>query len=187
MSFDMMTLDAPKIICRICYFLATFRSETDLAVAGLTYTPQRKEVIGYTIPIFAKVPVSCIAPRNQGAAINYWVYVDIFPYHVWALQAAGLSVLSLGFFLVGLTHVNRFHSEDDSENFGLLNSMALVATMIMQLTYEVGVKSASARILFYVTSVSAYLLFAYYTCDLTARHGCQMAIARFLDCGCLAF
>ena len=149
--------------------LCAQRNETDLAVAGLTYTPQRKEVIGYTIPIFAKVPVSCIAPRNQGAAMNYWVYVDIFPRHVWAVQAAGLSVLSLGFFLVRLARVNRFHSEDDSESFGPLNSVALVATMIMQLTYEVGVKSASARILFYITSVSAYLLFAYYTCDLTAR------------------
>ena len=42
------------------------RNETDLAVAGLTYTPQRKEVISYTIPIFARVPVSCITPRNQG-------------------------------------------------------------------------------------------------------------------------
>ena len=47
--------------------------------------------------------------------------------------------------------------------------MALVATMIMQLTYEVGLRSASARVLFYITSISAYLMFAYYTCDLTAR------------------
>ena len=140
-----------------------------MAVAGLTYTPQRKAVIGYTIPIFAKVPVSCIAPRNQAAAMNYWVYVDIFPRHVWALQAASLLTLALGFFLVRVSRVNRFHPQDDPENFGLLNSVALVATMIMQLTYEVGVRSGSARVLFYVTSISAYLMFAYYTCDLTAR------------------
>ena len=63
----------------------------------------------------------------------------------------------------------RFHHEHDSENFGFLNSVALSVTMIMQLTYNVAVRSPSARVLFYITSVSAYLMFAFYTCDLTAR------------------
>lgn len=41
------------------------RNETDMC-SFLTFTPQRHNAIGYTIPTLPRVPVSLITPRNQG-------------------------------------------------------------------------------------------------------------------------
>ena len=58
--------------------LKALRNETDIC-SFLTFTPQRHNAIGYTIPTLPRVPVSLIAPRNQAPAANLWVFIDIFP------------------------------------------------------------------------------------------------------------
>jgi hypothetical protein len=61
------------------------------------------------------------------------------------------------------------HHEGDSEEFGLLNGFALVVLLLLQIGYDVSASSASAKILILVSSALTWLLFSYYTCDLTAR------------------
>ena len=64
--------------------------------------------------------------------------------------------------------VNNFHYPSDSERFGLLNGMALSVILLMQLSYDVCIKSASAKLVFLPGCLFAYLLFTYYTSELTA-------------------
>ena len=64
--------------------------------------------------------------------------------------------------------VNNFHFPSDSERFGLLNGMALSVILFMQLSYNVCIRSASAKFIFLPGCLFAYLLFTYYTSELTA-------------------
>ena len=64
--------------------------------------------------------------------------------------------------------VNNFHHPSDSERFGLLNGMALSVILLMQLSYDVCIRSASAKLVFLPGCFFAYLLFTYYTSELTA-------------------
>ena len=54
------------------------RNETDMC-SFLTFTPQRRLAIEYTIPTLPRVPISLITSRNQARAVNLWVFMDIFP------------------------------------------------------------------------------------------------------------
>ncbi len=51
----------------------------------------------------------------------------------------------------------------------MLNSLAVYALLLMQLTYPVVTLGASSRALFFTAALSAYLIYAHYTCDLVAR------------------
>ena len=145
------------------------RNETDVVVATLTYTPVRHKVIDYTIPIFAKNSLTLWAPLGKGVQLNYTAFIDIFPVNVWILIAASFIILAIAFYIINTSGVNKFHEYSDSESFGLLNSIALSVILAIQLSYNVIVNSTSARIIYLVGSIMAYLLFSYYECDLTAR------------------
>ena len=144
------------------------RNETDMC-SFLTYTPQRHQAIGYTIPIMPKVPVSLIAPRRQGRYVNVWVFMDIFPNHVWFIFGGGLVSLSFGFTIIQISHMNDFHKLQDSENFGITNSLALTAIILMQWSYDVTVKTISAKLIFFSASLGLYVIFVIYSADMTAR------------------
>ena len=145
------------------------RNETDVAVASLTYTPVRHTVVDYTIPIFAKAALTLWAPLGKGRMLNYTAFVDIFEINVWIVIATSFLILAIAFYIISTSGVNKFHEYQDSESFGLLNSMALSVILAIQLSYNVIVNSLSARIIYLTGSIIAYFLFSYYECDLTAR------------------
>ena len=95
--------------------------------------------------------------------------MDIFPNHVWFIFAGGIISLSIGFMIIQQSHINDFHQPYDSENFGLFNSLALPVVLLMQLNYDVILKTVSAKVIFFAASLGSYLIFEYYTSDLTAR------------------
>jgi hypothetical protein len=61
------------------------------------------------------------------------------------------------------------HHEKDSEKFGILNGVSLVMLMIMQIGYKVSIKTFSAKFLLLTTCATTWIIFTYYTSDLTAR------------------
>jgi hypothetical protein len=61
------------------------------------------------------------------------------------------------------------HDKDDPEQFNTLNGVALVMLYMMQIGYEVTLSSFSSKLLLFVTCAGTWLLFTYYTSDLTAR------------------
>ena len=50
-----------------------------------------------------------------------------------------------------------------------MNGLAVSTMLLMQLTYDLAIHSLSARTLFLFASLLTYILYTYYTCDLTAR------------------
>jgi hypothetical protein len=144
------------------------RGETDLITASLTHTYDRNKVVEYAVPLERDV-ATLVSPSVQGQATNVWVYVDIFPNTTWFLCGAMLLVISAGFVIIEKTGMNKFHSFSDSESFAILNSVALSALLLFQLTYNIFIRSKSAMILFLLSSLATYIIFSFYTCDLTAR------------------
>jgi hypothetical protein len=61
------------------------------------------------------------------------------------------------------------HHEKDSEKFGILNGISLVMLIIMQIGYTVLIENFSAKILLLATCATTWIIFTYYTSDLTAR------------------
>ncbi len=47
--------------------------------------------------------------------------------------------------------------------------MAVSTLLVMQLSYDICARTLSSKILFLATALMAYLIYTYYTSDLTAR------------------
>ena len=63
----------------------------------------------------------------------------------------------------------------DREAFGVLNSFSLVAMIFLQRDYPVTVRTTPSRILYFVTCVAAFMVFAFYTAVLTSYMTAQDA------------
>ena len=147
------------------------RNETDVFVAPLTLKKERAAVIDYTIPLFPSVPLTLWEPIGLPTPLAYSAYIDVFPPFVWLLISLYVLVLlPSAFYIISKSGVNQFHNPNfDSETFGLTNSYALSVLLIIQLGYDVVVRSLSARIIFLMAGLGSYVIFSYYEADLTAQ------------------
>ena len=144
------------------------RNETDVALL-VTFTEERNQVIDFTKPIFPKDPVTLFAPLGKGEGLSYSGFVNVFSTNVWTMIAAFILILSIAFYMISTSKINHFHDASDPESFGFLNSLALSVNIAMQLSYDVIVKSTSARIIYLTGGIMAYILFTYYGSNLTAQ------------------
>ncbi len=138
--------------------------EVDMASAGHSFTYGRSQVVDLSLATGQQVG-TLMGPRAKGRATQFWVYLDIFPIHVWIVCIASIICLAVGFYL--LTRV----SEHESFSPSLLNSFALVSLLVLQLDNGSAAKfrNTSFKMLYMTAAFLAYLIFTYYTCDLTAR------------------
>ncbi len=98
---------------------------------------------------------------------QFWVYVDIFPVRTWLVCAAMIAALAVGFYLISRSGCYDF---GDSEDFTLFDSVAMNGLMVLQIDYAaIALRSLSSKVLFMFAAFMSYLVFTYYTCDLTAR------------------
>ena len=95
------------------------------------------------------------------------MYRDIFPDLVWALIGLAALIAILGFVMIGRHDQNRGGT--------LLESVGLTGSMLIQLSYDdiLTKRTFSFKMLLLSTSVWFYVIFCYYTADLTAREAIQ--------------
>ena len=144
------------------------RDETDVVVASLTQTSKRYQVIDYTIPIFPNIQATLISRRSSRAVTNLTLYEKRFSFMTWVLISIVMLVMTIGFYIVNESGIDKFHSASDSEPFGPLQSVGLTAMTLMQLSYNISIKSTSARVLFISCTIFAYIMFTFFACDLIA-------------------
>ncbi len=140
----------------------------DMSTGGLTQFKERDAVVDFTIPM-GKEGSTLIAKKTKGVTTQFWVYLEIFPVHTWVIINAFVIAFGIAFLVISISGMNRFHSPDDSEAFSLLNSLAVSGLLVLQLGYNVILNSPSAKMLFMFDCFMSYLIYTYYTCDLTAR------------------
>ncbi len=140
----------------------------DITTSGLTQTLDRHKAVDFSLPLAVNY-ATLIGPVNRGQATQFWVYLDIFPIEIWICVAVMTAMNALGFLAMENTRTNNFHRPQDSENFNMFNSLSVCILELLQIGYNVIIASASSKVLFLVMSLFGYLIFTYYTCDLTAR------------------
>ena len=119
----------------------------------------RDEVVDYTLPVFPRITLTLWQPLVNRAPLNYTAFIDVFPMNVWMLIGLTFLVIAVVFYIIDKSGSNQFHEAIHSEGFGFLNSVALSAILLIQLSYPVMVKSLSARIIYLVGCLGAYMLF----------------------------
>ena len=127
--------------------------EVDLVTCGLSIDSYREDAIDFSFPPITWEYATLMAPLNRATEFNFWAYVDIFPAPVWAL--CSLYILASCF-------IFPFAGFKPSSNAlqSLMRSISnragfdpRAATKAVELTFGLGI----------------YLLFSYFSCDLTAR------------------
>ena len=95
------------------------------------------------------------------------MYREIFPDLVWTLIGLAMLIAILGFAMIGRYDPDRRNT--------LLDSFGLTGCMLIQLSYDdiLAHRSFSFKTLLFSTSVWFYVIFCYYTADLTARGSIQ--------------
>ena len=131
------------------------RDEIDMATF-VTQTLWRTQVVDYSIPLLRKAS-TLIASRKT--ATTFWVYGDIFMPALWAASFTLLAVFILAF--SALEHNALGWT-------ALLNGISLSCKLVLQLSMGIAPKRNSAKVLLLVSSMASYLIFVYYTSDLTA-------------------
>ena len=148
---------------------------------------QRSEAIDFTIALVPEV-TTLIAPilhnkivqvfyiesnvenmrRQSSYCAQVWVYREIFPDLVWVLIGLAMVTASLGFIMIGKYGRDRKNA--------LLESIGLTSRMLILLSYDdiLTRRQFSFKMLLFSTSVWFYLIFCYYTADLTARDSIQL-------------
>ena len=76
-----------------------------------------------------------IAPKNQGMALDLWVYFNLFPPPLWLAFLAALALLSFCWYLIALSGISKLHGDYDSEPFSCANGLGVVGLLWFQLDY----------------------------------------------------
>ncbi len=164
--------------------------KADMINTAFSHTKVRSAVVDFSIPLGQDIDTLTMAVTKgitssigavevtnilipPGSAVNFWVYMDVFPHIVWAVIAAML-IFSAGILLaIDRSPMGPLHDKSDSERFGFLNGFATAALFLMQLDYPSVARTAevaaSTKIALFVIGASAYLIFAYFSADLTAK------------------
>lgn len=67
--------------------------------------------------------------------VDFFVMVNIFPVHVWAIVGAVVILCTLLFYLVARCGLEPVHQPEDSERFGISNAFAVAALLALQREY----------------------------------------------------
>ena len=120
--------------------------------------------------LFPQEIATLIAPKDQGMALDLWVYVNLFPPLVWVVFVGTLALLGFCWYLIALCGTSKLHWEDhDSEPFTCLNGLGVIGLLWLQLDYPTLKKTKlSSKILFLFSAFLYFVLFESYAGDLTA-------------------
>ncbi len=163
------------------------RGEADLCTAALSVTLSRSTAIDYTISLEKDIDTlsaryghlflsenTCFffasgfyrVPR--GTPFNFWAYVDVFTKLSWIIMVLLLASLALLLYLVSALGIDVIHPPNDSEMFSLLNSAALQMNLIVQRTYDICQRRPVTKLIYHVSCLYAFAMFAVYSAVLTS-------------------
>ncbi len=141
--------------------------KADISAGGLTLTRGRANAVDFSIPLM-KEDMTLIAPRSDGKLNQFWVYLEIFPTDTWIIVTVVVLALSAGYCMSN-AYGPANQPMDELQGQWALKPLAVHCLYLLQLGVDTCTTHMSAKILFMSANLFAYLIFTYYTCDLTAR------------------
>ena len=143
------------------------RNDGDVCIAGFAITNARSKVIDFSLPLFRQSWI-LMTQKPKGKLFNVWAYMEALGLVPWAVLVAVLLGLAFGFLMISRMDPHAIHNPYDSERFGILNAIGLVMIALLQRDYHINKSKSSVRLLFVVTCLSTYMIFAYYSAVLTS-------------------
>ena len=141
-------------------------NKIDIQVTGLNWLAERDELIDYVMPVLSSRK-KLVAKVSQEEEIQVWVYLNIFSYDVWS--TLGLTLIALSCFLFILHNFGYDLFLEQGKNEIIFMVIAASVRQLIQMPYEMCPMHMSSRISILVFSIGLYVLFAHYTCNLTAN------------------
>ena len=143
------------------------RKEADIVVAQVSSNFERSQVADFARPLYVEFTSLVIASPDTGP--NIWAYLIIFTFEIWMIILSVCALLVFAYQLQSNTLEQPLHHPDDSETWGITNSISLVALSLAQLEYPIYTAGKSVKVLHLCTCLFAYLMFTMYSADLTSR------------------
>ena len=143
------------------------RYRADVSANGLAWTLSRDAAIDYVDLL--KVPnggYTLIGRRARAKVLDMWVYVGVFGLVQWLIFTGFLLSFILFFFVFSSTSAE---AEDSSMTTKAITSFHMVLLFVIQLGAHPEGGSVAKRILYLSASTLTFLLFAYYTTEVTAQ------------------
>ena len=140
----------------------------DFSSAGLTIVLERSLAIDYSTTFYQGILTMVTKATSGKPTMDYLVYVGIFSVRVWVLYISS-TCLGVGIlYSISKLKIERFHSVNDYEDFGFFNALALGFLIFLQLEYSITKKSLITKLVFMTMCFSSFLIFSYYSADLTS-------------------
>ena len=140
-------------------------NEVDMVTGGLVNDENRAKVISISIGIIQET-FTLSMKRKSGGSFNITAYIDLLYPTTWLTIILSGLIVALLFLLIQALEVETFH--DNEEKFSFLSAISLVALVLLQLSHPISVNKGPSRILFYSLCMGSFLLFGFYTADLTS-------------------
>ena len=103
--------------------------------------------------------------------VNWFVYIEIFTPVAWAVCFLTLFVLAMALVLHSYQKkfTNSKHWTVEQEQIGILPSISVAMRMLLNLDFQLRIRSYPSMIIILAGSLLGYLFFSLYTSDLTAK------------------
>ncbi len=142
--------------------------KADISTAGTYATPQRERVLDFTAGFYRDTVTLHVIDRGRTGLINVDVFFHALGWAAWCGVAAFLALIATCFFAEARVGTALLHSSEDSESFGVLNSVALAGMMLLQRDYPIRKLALSTRLIFLIASLFAFFVYSGYTAILTS-------------------
>ncbi|CAB3407428.1 unnamed protein product [Caenorhabditis bovis] len=148
------------------------RGEADLAVASLTISYGRSEVIDFTVP-YMHLGISILFKKPRPDDSDYFRFLDPLSAQVWMMTFASYVMISVAIWLIANPY-EQFEMDADGtyrntgNQFALRNAFWFAVCSLMQQGSELCPRAASTRLITAVWWFFALILISSYTANLAA-------------------
>lgn len=112
-------------------------------------TRGRNEVIDYTVGIAGEV-MTLTVRQATGSGVNFWSYVNMLTPGAQLGMLVSLVVSSVAFWVLKRTNREGDGDVDDNDRLGLIESVGVMLTLIIQRDCLVTRRRTSERLLYFV-------------------------------------
>uniref|UniRef100_A0AAY4BHD7 Glutamate receptor n=1 Tax=Denticeps clupeoides TaxID=299321 RepID=A0AAY4BHD7_9TELE len=141
--------------------------KADVAVAPLTITLVREEVIDFSKP-FMSLGISIMIKKPTKSKPGVFSFLDPLAYEIWMCIVFAYIGVSVVLFLVSRFSPYEWHSDDHTNEFGIFNSLWFSLGAFMQQGCDISPRSLSGRIVGGVWWFFTLIIISSYTANLAA-------------------
>ncbi|CAI5440515.1 unnamed protein product [Caenorhabditis angaria] len=151
------------------------RGDADLAVASLTISYSRSEVIDFTVP-YMHLGISILFKKPRMTDSDWFKFMDPLSYEVWLLTFGSYCIVSIALWIISkISPYEQFRLDESTGQYGpvpnqfsLRNSFWFTVCSLMQQGSELCPRAVSTRFLTAIWWFFALILISSYTANLAA-------------------